>query len=194
MNTVDVADTVEMICVAYGNPVPTVTWFWPGCFDLNDTLEATSVQIYSEIVTLGNTTFQKSMMQICAIKPEDSDRYTCTAKEWCSRYRAGKPSSYLPSDSQWYARMLDQHYFVGCYNEILLYLCHEGGESSPSPTPTNTIINTIAILIMIIEGVITLILFLALLTVMFWACKVKETCQLPWSVDPNHKWGSFSMF
>ena len=69
-----------MICVAYGNPVPTVTWSRPGCSDLNDTSGSTNIKIYSEMVTYENTTFQKSVIQFCTIKAEDSNNYTCTAK------------------------------------------------------------------------------------------------------------------
>ena len=109
------------------------------------------------------------------------------SKEWYSRYRAGKLSSYLPSDSQRYATMLDQHYFVRCCNENLHAFYHiihlsKGGETSSSPTPTDTVrvadtstfIDTLGAIIMAVEGAIILILLLVLLIVVTWACRMKK--------------------
>ena len=92
MITTDVDDTIELTCIAYGSPIPTVTWSRPGCFDLNDTSETTSIRIYSEIVTYGNTSFRKSVMRICGIKTEDSNQYACTARNGISGMGLASPS------------------------------------------------------------------------------------------------------
>ena len=82
--TVDVDDSVEIVCGAYGNPLPTVIWSRPGYSNLNDTFAPNNIKITSEIVTFGDTNFLKSMMQICSIKADDDNQYICRGENGIS--------------------------------------------------------------------------------------------------------------
>ena len=74
--SVDVNGTVQLVCVAYGIPMPTITWSRPGCTDISSTLVGTRVTIFSQSM---NTSFYTSALQLCNVEAGDASNYTCTA-------------------------------------------------------------------------------------------------------------------
>ena len=74
--TVDTDNTVEAVCVAYGNPVPWITWNKAGCTNISC---SDSAMVYNEIVTYGDVSFRKSILQLCNVQQKDSSWYSCTA-------------------------------------------------------------------------------------------------------------------
>ena len=74
--TVDTDNTVEAVCVAYGNPVPWIIWNKAGCTNISC---SDSAMVYNEIVTYGDVSFRKSILQLCNVQQIDSSWYSCTA-------------------------------------------------------------------------------------------------------------------
>lgn len=77
-NDVDVNSIVELVCVAYGNPVPTISWGRSDISNIhNDSL--INALVYSDIVSYGDVMFRKSVLQFCTISSRDSNAYICSA-------------------------------------------------------------------------------------------------------------------
>lgn len=81
--TVDHGSTVEAVCVAYGNPLPTISWSKVvSCDDGlagECTRDVTDI-IYSDVATYGDTALNKSVLQLCNVsRDNDAGIYRCTA-------------------------------------------------------------------------------------------------------------------
>ena len=64
--------TVLLTCVAYGFPLPTLTWSKARNSVTNGTVR-------NDIVVKGGVTFVRSVLQLCGTTVADSGQYTCTA-------------------------------------------------------------------------------------------------------------------
>ena len=77
-STVPKGSTVEIICVAYGQPLPTIVWSCSNVVDFSNLSSSTSntvAQVYSEVVRYDGIHFYKSILQICKISVEDDSIY-----------------------------------------------------------------------------------------------------------------------
>ena len=74
--SVDYGSTIEAVCVAYGNPIPSVSWTKSGCSNISTSGYA---RVYNEIVTYNDVSFRKSVLQLCNVKENDTDWYSCSA-------------------------------------------------------------------------------------------------------------------
>lgn len=89
---VDAGSTVEAVCVAYGNPVPSIMWKKDGCTDLSCSKDS---KMYDEMVKYGDITFRKSIVQICNVTEGHTGSYTCQAMNGVAGVGVA------PSDSSW---------------------------------------------------------------------------------------------
>ena len=71
LTTAPAGQTVRLTCVAYGSPVPNITWTL-GENDLAD-------KVIEETSEVGETTFLVSVLQLCDITSADAAEYACTA-------------------------------------------------------------------------------------------------------------------
>ena len=74
--SVDYGSTIEAVCVAYGNPIPSISWTKSGCSNISASGYA---RVYNEIVTYNDVSFRKSVLQLCNVKENDTDSYSCSA-------------------------------------------------------------------------------------------------------------------
>lgn len=80
--TVPKGSTVEIVCVAYGQPLPSIVWSRNDIANLSDLSSSTSntvAHVYSEVVRYGGIHFLKSILQICKVSVEDDNTYQCIA-------------------------------------------------------------------------------------------------------------------
>ena len=74
-------NTLILVCVAYGDPCPDVTWLKDGAVLTNasQTTNDSQVTIFTELVTEQGVVFVQSTLEICGLDAEDSGTYYCTA-------------------------------------------------------------------------------------------------------------------
>ena len=89
---VDVNSIVELVCIAYGNPVPTVSWSRRDITNINNN-SLTNALVYSDIVSYGDVMFRKSVLQFCAITSRDSGQYTCSATNGVNGVGVSSPTT-----------------------------------------------------------------------------------------------------
>lgn len=75
-DTVDYGNTIEAVCVAYGSPLPTITWTKEGCADISC---STNARIFTEIISYGDVSYRKSTLQLCSVDESNSGSYACSA-------------------------------------------------------------------------------------------------------------------
>ena len=68
-------DTLTVGCVAYGDPLPHLSWRKDGV----ELANGSQIQIYEETVTESGITFIKSILEICSASEADIGQYSCTA-------------------------------------------------------------------------------------------------------------------
>ena len=70
--TVSAGIRLSLVCVAWGNPAPNITW----------TPDATAVpyqNVYNTSTTLNGLTYVVSILEVCYTEPQFSGTYSCTA-------------------------------------------------------------------------------------------------------------------
>ena len=73
---VDAGNTIVAVCVAYGDPNPSITWNRGGTVLSNDS----RVTIYEEIVTENGVMFVQSIIEVCSAEVSDAGQYNCFAE------------------------------------------------------------------------------------------------------------------
>ena len=73
--TVDAGNTITLVCVANGDPTPSVSWNRRGTALNNDS----RVTIYEELMTEIGMTFVQSMLTLCSAEEADAGQYSCFA-------------------------------------------------------------------------------------------------------------------
>ena len=71
----DNGDTIAFTCVAYGTPLPYITW------SRNDSSLSnySYVTVFEEFMSHNGVTVVKSTLEICGASLEDSGEYSCSA-------------------------------------------------------------------------------------------------------------------
>lgn len=93
MATVNLWDNMQMMCVAYGNPLPSIIWSGPTCADITDKNCSVSdnVTVQSTTVGYGDLWFAQSVLQFCSIAEEGT--YSCYASNGLTGTGLAAPSA-----------------------------------------------------------------------------------------------------
>ena len=71
--------TVLVTCIAYGDPLPTVTWQKDTMALSNTTESDDGVIIYNTVVNEGGRVFARSILQVCFVDDDETGVYSCIA-------------------------------------------------------------------------------------------------------------------
>ena len=69
-------NTVTFVCVASGNPNPSISWNRGDSVLSNDS----RVTIYEDLVTENAMTFVQSILELCSAEQADAGQYSCIAE------------------------------------------------------------------------------------------------------------------
>ena len=72
---VDTGNTITLVCVAYGDPNPSISW------SQGDTVLSNNsrITIFEELVTENGVTFVQSILTMCSADEADAGQYSCFA-------------------------------------------------------------------------------------------------------------------
>ena len=73
--TVDAGSTITFVCVASGDPNPSISWNRGDTVLNNDS----RVTIYEDLVTENGVTFLQSILELCSTEKADAGQYSCYA-------------------------------------------------------------------------------------------------------------------
>jgi len=73
---VDAGNSITFVCVAYGNPSPSISWNRGDTVLSNDS----RVTIYEELMTEVGVTFVQSILALCTAEEADAGQYSCFAE------------------------------------------------------------------------------------------------------------------
>ena len=74
---VNVGSSLTLACIAYGDPIPTISWNKGSSQLTNDS----AVTIYQEVVSTSGVTLAKSILEICTPGENDAGQYSCFAED-----------------------------------------------------------------------------------------------------------------
>ena len=73
---VDIGATVIFTCVAFGNPIPYISWYQWDRMLTNDS----RVVILTDTVSVNGTVLSRSILQICGVEGSDEGLFSCVAR------------------------------------------------------------------------------------------------------------------
>ena len=69
----DAGNTITFVCVASGDPNPSISWNRGDAVLNNDS----RVTIYEDLVTEDGVTFVQSILELCSVEEADAGQYSC---------------------------------------------------------------------------------------------------------------------
>ena len=72
-SSVTAGQTIQLTCVAYGYPIPSITWK-----DVSNNLDL-SDKVIQNMVPTNHTKFLVSVLQLCDVTPAQNAEYSCSA-------------------------------------------------------------------------------------------------------------------
>ena len=71
--SVNAGSSVTVACVAYGDPVPIISWN-KGSSELTN---SSTVTIYQDVLEIRGVAFKSSILEICSVDGDDGGQYSC---------------------------------------------------------------------------------------------------------------------
>ena len=73
VTSVDAGSSLTLACVAYGDPVPTISWN-KGSSELTN---SSVITIYQDVLEIRGVAFMRSILEICSVDGDDAGQYSC---------------------------------------------------------------------------------------------------------------------
>ena len=77
LTPVNAGSSLTLACVAYGDPIPTISWNKGSSRLTNNS----AVTIYQEVLSTSGVTLAKSILEICTPGENDAGQYSCFAED-----------------------------------------------------------------------------------------------------------------
>lgn len=117
-NTVNQGESIQITCVAYGSPIPSIYWSKPGCLRMGN--NTNNIYVFSDMITVSNVTMHRSMLQICNADTDDNTQYSCWADNGVTGMGLGDSSADF--NVQVFVRKFMEHTVVLKKRQISLFI------------------------------------------------------------------------